>query len=91
MTDEIKDFVDALERYVEEALIASGQPADYHVDALKVGDARNHYFCPAGRRPTDESEDIYALRDLCRVDEATMTFVPDRERMASIARNYFDA
>jgi hypothetical protein len=53
MTDEIKDFVDALERYVEEALIASGQPADYHVDALKVGDARNHYFCPAGSRPTD--------------------------------------
>lgn len=91
MTTDVKDFVDALEAYVRAELTASGEPADYNVDALEVVDARNHLFRPAGRRATDEAENIYALRDLCRVDEESMTFVPDRGRMAAIARNYFYA
>ena len=89
MTDEIRDFVDALERYVLDALRQSGQPADYNVDALEVVDARNHLFRPAGKRPTDEATDVYALRDLCHVDEDTLDVVPDRTRLAAVARNYF--
>lgn len=89
MTDEIRDFVDALERYVLDALRQSGQPADYNVEALCVVDARNHLFRPAGKRPTDEAADVYALRDLCHVDEDTLDVVPDRARLAAVARNYF--
>lgn len=89
MTAETKDFIDALEAYVREQLAASGQPADYNVEALHVVDARNHLFRPAGKRPTDEADDIYALRDLCRVDETTMEMVPDRGRLAAVARNFF--
>lgn len=90
MTDDAKDFVDALESYVRAELAASGEPADYNVEAVQVLDARNHLFRNVGRVPTDEAENIYALRDLCRVDEDTMSFVPNRERMVSVARNYFD-
>lgn len=89
MTDEVKDFINALDRYVRSEVAASGMPADYNTEALRVADARNHLFHLAGRRPTDESEDIYALRDLCHVDEDTMEVVPDRARMAAVARNYF--
>lgn len=89
MTDEIRDFVDALERYVLDALRQSGQSADYNVEALCVVDARNHLFRPAGKRPTDEATDVYALRDLCHVDEDTLDVVPDRARLAAVARNYF--
>ena len=60
-------FIDALAAYAREALRTSGQTADYCTDALRIVSARNHLFAAAGQRPTDESEDIYALRDLCRV------------------------
>lgn len=83
------DFINALESYVASELRAGGQPADYNNEALQIIDARNAVFRNVGRRPTDESDDVYALRDLCRVDEATMELVPDRERLARIARNYF--
>lgn len=89
MTDEVKDFIDALESYVRSAVAATGQPVDYCVEALHVVDARNHLFRPAGRCQTDEAEDIYALRDFYRVDEDLMELVPDRGRMAAVARNYF--
>ena len=89
MREEIKDFVDALESYVKAQLLASGEPADYNVEALEITDARNHLFRPAGKRATDEAENIYALRDLCRVDETSLDFVPDRQRMEAIARNFF--
>lgn len=89
MREDIKDFVDALESYVRAQLQASGEPADYNVEALEIVDARNHLFRHAGEKVTDESENIYALRDLCRVDEVSLDFVPDRQRMAAIARNFF--
>ncbi len=89
MTQDAKDFVAALEAYVSAALAASGEPADYNTDALQVIDARNHLFRAAGSRTTDEAEDVYALRDLCRVDEDTMEMKPDRARMAAVSRNYF--
>ena len=62
---------------------------NYNVEALEIVDARNHLFRHAGKRVTDESENIYALRDLCHVDEMSLDFVPDRQRMAAIARNFF--
>lgn len=89
MTEEMTDFVDALERYVRDVVARSGTSADYAAGALRVVDARNHLFGDAGRHATDEAEDIYALRDLCRVDEDTLETVPDRARMAAIARDYF--
>lgn len=89
MSDDVNDFVRALERYVREALRNAPLTADYCTEALHVADARNHLFRPAGRRATDEAEDIYALRDLCRVDEETMELVPDEGRLRSVARNFF--
>ncbi len=82
-------FIDALAAYAREALRASGQTADYCTDALRIVSARNHLFAAAGQRPTDESEDVYALRDLCRIDEETMDYVIDLQRLTAIARNYF--
>lgn len=89
MGEEQRDFIDALRAYVAAALAASGAAADYCREAVRVDDARNRLFRPAGRRPTDESEDVYALRDLCRLDEDTLELVPDEGRLASISRNYF--
>ncbi len=89
MSQEVSDFIDALLAYVRAEIMASGEPADYNTDAVCIVDARNHIFRPVGRRSTDEAENIYALRDLCRVDDATMEIVPDRGRCASVARNFF--
>lgn len=89
MTNDVQDFIDALENFVRAELAASGEPADYNVEAIRVVDARNHLFCQAGKRMTDEGGDIFALRDLCYVDEETMEMRPDRGRMAAVARNFF--
>ncbi len=86
--DEREDFVKALAAYVRAEIARSGEGADYCNEAVRIVDARNHLFRPAGRRATDESEDIYALRDLCRVDEDTMEYQVDTGRLRSVARNY---
>jgi len=89
MKEEQRDFIAALAAYVAAALAAADEPAEYCREAVRVVDARNRLFCPAGRRATDESEDVYALRDLCRLDEDTLELVPDEGRIACISRNYF--
>lgn len=89
MYDEKKDFVDALEAYVREQLRQSAEAPDYNNESIRIIDARNHLFSNVGRRGTDEEEGIYAIRNLCRVDEDTMEMVPDRMRFASIAKEYF--
>lgn len=89
MNDEQRDFVAALLAYVRAALASAGEAADYCREAVRIVDARNHLFCPAGRRATDESENVYALRDLCRLDEDTLEMMPDEGRVASISRNFF--
>lgn len=89
MTTEKADFIYDLEQYVRDFLARSGEPADYCHEALHVTDARNRIFRSAGKRRTDESEDIYALQDLCRLDEDTLEYRPDRGRIASVAGNYF--
>lgn len=88
MFDEKKDFIDALEAFVKAELRASIEPADYNSEAIEIVDARNHLFRNIGRGATDEEHNIYAIRDLCRVDEDTMETVPDRMRFAAIAREY---
>lgn len=89
MEEQQKEFIAALRAYVGAALAACGEPAEYCREAVHVADARNHLFRPAGHRPTDEAEDVYALRDLCRLDEDTLEAVPDEGRIASISRNFF--
>lgn len=89
MNDEQRDFVAALLAYVRAALASADEAADYCREAVRIVDARNHLFCPAGRRATDESENVYALRDLCRLDEDTLEMMPDEGRVASISRNFF--
>ena len=84
-----KEFSEALLRFVRNEIKASGKPADYNNEAVEVVDARNHIFKNAGVRGTDESLDIYAIRDLCHVEEESMEIVPDIQRILGIARNYF--
>ena len=87
MFDERRDFVDALEAFVSAALRNGTEPADYNPDAVQIMDARNHLFRLLERQGTDEEQRIYALRELCRIDEETLTTVPDRWRMATLAKD----
>lgn len=84
-----REFIDALLAYVAAALAAADGADDYCREAVRIVDARNCLFRPAGRRTTDEADDVFALRDLCRLDEDTLELVPDEGRVASIARNFF--
>ncbi len=87
MTDETAEFVAALGRYVCQALAFSPEAPEYSHAAVEIVDARNHLFRAAGNRPTDETANIYALRDLCRTDEETLELRPDTGRLAAVARN----
>lgn len=81
-----KAFAEALCRHAAEEL--RGQDGAYPQGAIQVTDARNHLFRTLPTQPTDEAEDIYALSDLCHVDEQMITS-PDIHRALSVARNYF--
>lgn len=85
MLNEEKDFIDALELYLKAELRACTEPADYNNEAVQIVDARNHLFRNVGRCGTDEECGIYAIRDLCRVDEDTLETVPDRMRISALA------
>lgn len=61
----------------------------YNNEAIEIIDARNHLFRNVGRMHTDESLNIYAIRDLCHVDEETLETVPNRMKFKAIAKNYF--
>lgn len=89
MLNETDDFVDALERYINLQLSTSHEPADYNSEAIRIVDARNHLFTNVGREVTDEELNIYAIRDLCHVDDNTLDTVPNRMKLQAIARNYF--
>ncbi len=80
------DFAKALCRHVAREL--EGQDGEYVKSAIKVLDARNHLFRTLPTGHTDETEDIYATSDLCRVDEEMKT-LPDMNKAMSVARNYF--
>ncbi len=89
MYNDTEEFVNALDSFVRAELRLSMQPADYNNEAVQIVDARNHLFRNVGIRATDEEEDIYALRELCHVDEDTLDLVPNRMKLQSIARSYF--
>ncbi len=89
MYNDTEEFVNALDSFVRAELRLSMQPADYNNEAVQIVDARNHLFRNVGIRATDEEEDIYALRELCHVDEDTLDLVPNRMKLQSIARGYF--
>ena len=82
------DFVQALLHYVSAALRSTGEAADYCQEAVRVVDARNHLFASAGVQATDEERGIYALRDLCTLDDETMEWRPDAARCAAVARDF---
>ena len=88
MLDEKKDFIDALDAYIRSELRHSAEPADYNTDAIEIIDARNHLFRNVGSRGTDEELGFFALRDLCQLDEDTMEFIPNRMRLAALAREF---
>lgn len=88
MLNEKQDFIDALENYVLDELRRTAMPADYNNESVRVVDARNHLFQNVGKAGTDEEDGIYALRDLCRVDEDTMEMIPNRQRFAAIAKEF---
>lgn len=79
-------FAEALCRYVAQEL--KGQDGAYIQGAVQVVDARNHLFRTLPHQPTDEALDIYALADLCRVDD-DMETIPDLNRALGVARNYY--
>lgn len=89
MIDQTTDFVNALESFVKAELRLSMEPADYNNEAIEIIDARNHLFRNVGHQSTDEELGIYAIRDLCLVDEDTMETIPNRMKFLSIARTYF--
>ena len=80
MENEINDFVEALARFVEQELSREPDPV-YSQKAVKIDDARNHIF---------RMMELYALADLCRMDEDSLQAVPNRGRMLRIARNYWN-
>jgi len=86
MNSDFEEFVQALKHYVEGEI--RGIDAEYIQTAIKVLDARNHIFVNIGPARTDEAEDIYAIRDLCHVNDYMETEV-DENRIMGLARNYF--
>ena len=88
MLNEQKDFINALERFIQNELKASGEPADYNNHAIEIIDARNHLFRNVGIHETDEACGIFAIRSLCHIDEDSMEMVPDRQRLAALAREF---
>lgn len=86
MVNEQEDFIDALESFINAELLRNAESAEYNSEAVAVIDARNHLFRLVGRRGTDEEAGIYAIRELCRIDEDTLETRLDRGRLAAVAR-----
>ena len=82
----MQEFAEALCQYV--ARILWTQDGEYIKGAVRILDARNHMFQELPHQQTDESADIYALNDLCHVNE-NMETESDMNRAIGIARNYF--
>jgi hypothetical protein len=55
---------------------------------VKIVDARNHLFRKLDNAPTDEADDIFALKELCILDD-DMHLLPDMQHIRLVARNYW--
>jgi len=82
----MNEFAEALCQYVARELWS--QDGEYIKGAVRILDARNHLFQALPHQATDESADIYALSDLCHVNDEMQT-EPDMNRALGVARNYF--
>ncbi len=87
MNSELEDFITALLSYIESVIRSSGGMPDYCQEAIRIIDARNHLFASVGIHLTDEEHSIYALRDLCTLDEETMLLCPNYHRCAAVGRD----
>lgn len=85
----MKDFTQALFDHVSHSLARMGGDAEYSQEAVRIIDARNHLFGTIESGRTDEEHGIYAIRDLCILDDMTMLFHPDLHKIQAVARNYF--
>ena len=84
--EQIEEFALALCRHVEREL--DRQDGEYARGAVRVTDARNLFFQTLPHQVTDEGADIYALADLCYIDE-NMNTVADLHKARAVAKNYF--
>lgn len=84
----METFVNALESHIADALDRIGD-IEYCHEAVKILDARNHIFKSLPNAASDEEHSVFALRDLCRLDEDTMTWHVDRNRLLAVARDFF--
>lgn len=85
--EEINDFVNALVSFINNEM-DDGEDMTYSRKAVKIVDARNHFFRKIDNAQSDESVDIFALKDLCFLDD-DMHFVPDVQHIRRVARNYW--
>lgn len=82
----MQEFSKALCQHVARELW--NQDGEYIQGAVRILDARNHLFQTLPQQMTDEAADIYALSDLCHVNDDMQT-EPDMNRALSVAHNYF--
>lgn len=85
----MKDFCQALLDHVSHSLARMNGDAEYSQEAVRIIDARNYLFGTLESAHTDEENGIYAIRDLCILDDMTMLFHPDLHKIQAVARNYF--
>lgn len=86
MYNDTEELALALEAFLLSELRSADATGEYHQGAIRVIDARNHLFSMVDRPETDEEAGIYAVRDLCRIDEVTFDSVPDRQKLLAVAR-----
>ena len=84
----MEDFINALASHVADAISRIGD-IEYCQEAIKITDARNHIFQDLSNASSDEEHSVFALRDLCRLDEETMSWHVDINRLRTIARDFF--
>lgn len=87
MEEEKKDFINALTSIVKYA-ISEEVDVIYSNRCVQIIDARNHIIRWVDETVTDESRDIYSLRDLSCLDDDLNT-VPNMMRIIRIAETYW--
>lgn len=84
----LEDLINALASHVADAINRIGD-IEYCQEAIKITDARNHIFQDLSNTSSDEEHSVFALRDLCRLDEETMQWQVDKNRLRAVAKDFF--
>lgn len=87
MEEEKLDFINALATLVKHA-ISEEIDVIYSNRSIQIIDARNHIIKWIDETVTDESRDIYTLRDLSCLDDDLRT-VPNMMKIIRIADTYW--